>query len=358
MASKRENGAGSVYKRSDAKYRPWVAVAPAGFELGGNQKASARRVILGRYATRAEARRALEEYTRNPTEKINFTLRQLYAEWSTHAFTTISRQTVDNYKAAWDKICTGQPEIADERIRDITTGDLRAALAYWQDGQAGKALSFSYISKIKALLTQLWSYALENDIVNKNYAKLVKLKDTGPKTKKRALTDLEFATLEQHWRDVPGGDACYALCYLGFRVSEFCALTRFSYDPKAQTLTGGLKTDAGRGRIVPIHPKIQPIVAAWAARGCDTLYADDQGRPYNKDKFRRRVWRPCMEALGLPADLTPHSARHTCGTRLSAAGAATEDIKAILGHEDYSMTANTYINQDVSTLKSAVNLVD
>lgn len=30
MASKRENGAGSVYKRSDAKYRPWVAVAPAG----------------------------------------------------------------------------------------------------------------------------------------------------------------------------------------------------------------------------------------------------------------------------------------------------------------------------------------
>ena len=107
-----------------------------------------------------------------------------------------------------------------------------------------------------------------------------------------------------------------------------------------------------------LHPKIQPIVAAWAARGCDTLYADDQGRPYDKDKFRRRVWRPCMEALGLPADLTPNSARHTCGTRLSAAGAATEDIKAILGHEDYSMTANTYINQDVSALKSAVNLVD
>lgn len=41
MASKRENGAGSVYKRSDAKYRPWVAVAPAGFDFGGNQKASA-----------------------------------------------------------------------------------------------------------------------------------------------------------------------------------------------------------------------------------------------------------------------------------------------------------------------------
>lgn len=205
---------------------------------------------------------------------------------------------MDNYKVAWNKICKGQPEIADKRIRDITTGDLRTALAYWQDGKAGKVLSFSYISKIKALLTQLWSYALENDIVNKNYAKLLKLKDTGPKTKKRTFIDLEFATIEQHWRDVPGGDACYALCYPGFRVSEFCALTRFPYDPKAQTLTGGLKTDAGRSRIVPIHPKIQSIVAAGVARGCDTLYADNQGRPYDKDKFRLRVcgpaWRPSV----------------------------------------------------------------
>ena len=57
-----------------------------------------------------------------------------------------------------------------------------------------------------------------------------------------------------------------------------------------------------------------------------------------------------MQSLGLPDDLTPHSARHTCGTRLSAAGARPEDIQAILGHADYSVTANTYINQDVAAL--------
>ena len=64
-----------------------------------------------------------------------------------------------------------------------------------------------------------------------------------------------------------------------------------------------------------------------------------------------------MQALGLPDDLKPHSARHTCGTRLSAAGARPEDIQAILGHADYSVTANTYINQDVSTLRKSIELL-
>ena len=62
-----------------------------------------------------------------------------------------------------------------------------------------------------------------------------------------------------------------------------------------------------------------------------------------------------MEALGLPDDLTPHCARHTCATLLAAGGARPEDIQRILGHSDYSVTANTYINQDVSTLTAAVS---
>ena len=39
---------------------------------------------------------------------------------------------------------------------------------------------------------------------------------------------------------------------------------------------------------------------------------------------------------------------------LSAAGARPEDIQRILDHEDYSITANTYINQDISTLAAAI----
>ena len=80
---------------------------------------------------------------------------------------------------------------------------------------------------MKALLTQLYRHAVENNIVDRNYAELVKL----PKMEdgeKRAFSDTEFAVLGKGYSAVPGGDAVYALCYLGFRVSEFCELTVFS----------------------------------------------------------------------------------------------------------------------------------
>ena len=64
-----------------------------------------------------------------------------------------------------------------------------------------------------------------------------------------------------------------------------------------------------------------------------------------------------MKSLGLPDDLTPHSSRHTFGTRMSASRARPEDIQRIMGHADYSMTANVYINQDEASLKEAISMM-
>ena len=245
----------------------------------------------------------------------------------------------------------------------LTTGDIRDLLAYYayeREGtdSAGKPitippLSKSYITKIKALMTQLCAHAMENHIIDRNYASLAKI----PKMeagKRRAMTDDEFSKLENGWENAPGGDACLVLCYTGFRVSEFCLLTVSSYDPKEKTFTGGLKTDAGKDRTVPVHPKILPIVERWCKAGTGPLYPRPDGKAYNKDSFAIGVWKPCMRSLGLPEDLTPHSARHTFGTRMAAAGARPEDIQKIMGHTDYSMTANTYINQDDAALKAAI----
>ncbi|MDO4482779.1 MAG: tyrosine-type recombinase/integrase [Bacillota bacterium] len=125
-------------------------------------------------------------------------------------------------------------------------------------------------------------------------------------------------------------------------------------DPKTKMLRGGLKTDAGKDRAIPVHPKILPIIERWYNASTGPLYPRPDGKAYNKDSFSIGVWKPCMKSLGLPDDLTPHSARHTFGTRMSAAGVRPEDIQRIMGHTDYSMTANVYINQDESTLKEAI----
>lgn len=364
--SKRENGSGTIIRRKYVHSTKYIAYSPAKYELDGDDVKLVR-IQIGTFLTKKEAREALDAYNRHPTMKYNYTLSDVYEDWKKFAFDDIAKQTQTSWTTSWEKIKSCRnPALANKCTREITTGEIRQLLDYYANERAefdanGKlvtypALSKSYITKIKALLTQLFDHAMENNIVDRNYAAMVKIPkmDAG---KRRPFSDLEFAQLEKGWANAPGGDACLVLCYTGFRVSEFCQLTKFSYDPVNKTLSGGIKTEAGRDRIVPVHPKILPIVERWYRECRGPLYARPDGKAYNKDTFAKGVWGPCMRSLGLPDDLTPHSARHTFATKLAAAGARPEDIQKILGHADYSMTANTYISQDVATLKSAVDLL-
>ena len=368
--AKRENGGGTIRTVKGANGTKYYAYAPARYaEVDGVRKCI--REPLGSFRKKSDARAAIERFREAPSLKYNYTLTMVYEEWSAMAYDDISKQTVDNYKAAWKNICAAIGPMADVPVRELTSGDIRSVYDYWLQehevlrqgrGKPFKAkagpLSKSSMQKIKALLTQLYDFCMANEIVRQNLASLVKVPRDAQEGEKRAFTDLEFAKLEKLYRDIPGGEACYVLCYTGFRVSEFCQLTRFSYDPKEKTLRSGLKTEAGYDRVVPVHPKIQPIIDKWYASCNGPLYPKENGKPYDKDSFRKKVWEPCMAALGMPDDLTPHSARHTFGTKLSKAKVSTEDIQKLIGHADYSTTANVYINQDISTFRKAVNSME
>ena len=356
---KRENGTGSVYKRKDLKRRPWVAVAPAELIRDDDTgKSNAKQMIIGHYATAQEAKDALDEYRRNPTTKFNITLEQLHEEWEEIAYRSISKQTKDNYDACWIKL---KPLYGD-KFREIRTAQMQVIIDTYSRARVGadkngqqielSPMSHSTLSKIKALLTQLYDYAMQNDIVNKNYAKFIVLPKQ-EKTAKDCFTDLELEKIRNCVGTVPFADVILMMCYTGFRVSEFLELTPFSYDTTANALKGGKKTDAGRDRVVPVHSAIKPYLDAWIAKNGETIICADNGKPYTADKFRRQCYYPALEAIGVRR-LSPHATRHTFATRLSAAGARTEDIQALAGHEDYEITANTYIHQDIKTLRAAI----
>ena len=356
---KRENGTGSVYKRRDLKRRPWVAAAPA--EIIRNEdaaKVNARQMIIGHYATAQEAKDALEEYRRNPTTKYNITLEELREEWKEISYRSISKQTKDNYDACWLKL---EP-LYQCRFRDIRTAQMQAILDIYSRPRQGTnrngkpvelpAMSHSTLSKIKALLTQLYDYAMQNDIVSRNYARFLVL-PRHEKVSKDCFSDLELEKIKKAAGTVPFADVILMMCYTGFRVSEFLELTPFSYDHDLNVLKGGKKTDAGKDRVVPVHSIIKPYLDMWAGKNGKAIICTDDGNPYTPDKFRRKCYYPALEAIGVRR-LSPHATRHTFATRLSAAGARAEDIQTLAGHEDYEMTANTYIHQDVETLRTAI----
>lgn len=365
--AKRENGSGTIRTRKGANGTKYCAYSPAVYEyVDGVRKCV--RYPLGSFTRKSDAKRAIEDFRRKPTAKYNYTMAMVYEEWKAVAFPDISKQTQYNYSAAWVQVREALGNKIDVPIRELTIADIKSVMDYWMEehevlrmGYGEKPskqkvgpLSKSSMKKLKSTMKQMYDYAMAHGIVDTNLPSLTKIPKGAEEGTKRAFTDLEFSKLEKGYKNVHGGEAVYVLCYTGFRVTEFCQLTKFSYDKKNKTLTGGIKTEAGEDRVVPVHPKIQPIVEKWYADSKGVLYPRKDGKAYNKDSFRDQVWNPCIKALGLSDELTPHSARHTCGTRLSAAGVAQEDIQAIMGHADFSVTANTYINQDIAALSKSM----
>ena len=366
---KRPNGTGSIYIRKDNKSKPYAAAS----SLTGKQ------VYLGSFATRTEAVQALKDYECNPVTSYNITLEQLHEEWQNIAYKKLGKSVQQNYNSAWYKL---RP-LYKRKFRDIRTGEMQAIIDYYEaphheigvDGKPkyiddkGKGtytvtntpkmsdgLKFSALHKIKCLLTSLYTYAMKNDIVNKNYAEFIELPEKNQTSKSR-FTDIQLEILRQNIGIIPYADYIFAMCYLNFRVSEFLELTEESYHISRTGIPvfiGGKKTEAGTDRLVPIHKKIQPIVQSCIDKHAETIFCDENGKSLTPDRFRKQCFYPVIQALNFPDDLTPHSCRRTFSTRMSAAGARQEDIIALMGHTNFDVDINHYINQETETLYSAV----
>lgn len=365
---KRENGSGTVYKRSDYKNNPWIAAAP-GKPVFDEVTLSLKyqQMIIGRYATAIEAKAALEQYLIHPTDKYNLTLEDVHTEWQLMAYRKISKQTKDNYNAAWYKLRS----LYAQKFRQLRTGDMQAVIDYYdtdhqKEGKDGKLLfdhdhkpimtgplSFSSLSKVKALLTSMYDYAMQNDIVMKNYASYIILPPPGESQKDR-FNDMELQKIKLSIGKVKLADCIYMMCYTGHRVAEFLQLTpdKVLYLGDTLYLVGGNKTSAGEQKVVPICSEIQPLFESWLARKGQTIICREDGSPWTVDNFREH-FKAALKEIGVRV-LTPHATRRTFATNLSAAGVQKQDIIALMGHTNFDVDLKHYINQQAKTLKNAV----
>lgn len=339
------NGYGSVHKLPGNRRRPWRARVTVGWTEDGKQLY----YTVGYYATQREALAALAEYHEKPIgDRRDLTLGQIYEQWSEKAYETLDRSTVNGYKACWKRIA----KLADVPIRLIKTSDLQQIV----DEMVKEGLGRSSLEKAKTLCGILMDIALNDDIIDKNYAKAIKL-PPARKPEKETFTDLEVLQIEQlaESGDMWAGTVMI-LIYTGMRGSEMCGLTPFQVDIESWVITGGIKTDAGRDRIMPIHPKIRPYVAYWYnTRGPRLIHRD--GKPISLNYYRKYIYYPVLERAGVTRHLTPHATRHTFATLLARAKIQPVYAQALMGHSDYSTTANTYTHLPLEELRAAIEAI-
>lgn len=365
---KRENGSGTVYKRTDLKSRPWVAATPS--------HGSHRPEIIGHYDTAQQAKDALDEYRRNPTDRLNITVKEVYEEWQPIGYKDKSKQLCDCYNAAWAKL----KPIWTIKFRELRTAQMQHIIEYLQterpkldksgepvtkDGkpQTLKPLSWSSLSKIKILLGLLYQYAMQNDIVNKNYAEFIVLPKKENKVKD-CFNDLELKKIENAAfglngaEKIPFADCIYFMCYTGLRITEFLTLNKMSVHEKngAVALYGGIKTEAGKNKVVPVHHRIKPILAEWKSKDGETIFCRPDGKPYSSRNFREYCFLPTLEKIGV-RKLNPHATRRTFATLMSGANVREEDFIAMMGHADYSVDIENYIFQSAEKLQKSIEML-
>lgn len=355
---RRPNGQGSVYKlkryKTDAvtgkkiedksikRRKPWAAVGWVKTVDGRTVKK-----LLGTYETRTEALIALGNHVCDPLPaNFDATFKKLYDEWSAAKYPKITKSTENGYRAAWlyFKI------LEDKEYREIKTPQYQAVIDL-----NTKEKSRSTLEKIKTLAVMLGDYAMTLDIVKKNYASYIEL-PPNTRSNKKSFTEDELKLIEKAAEDgVQWVDCVLMMCYTGFRITEFLSITKQSYDATANTLTGGIKTEAGKNRIIPIHPKILPYVKLWAEKGGERLICQDNGKPWRSDTWRDNCYKPCLNKIEGVRKLDPHECRHTFATRGHAAGIDDITLMTLMGHSDPKIDAETYIHVSVDTLKGAID---
>lgn len=304
------------------------------------------------------------------SEKQNYTLKQLWEEWKeTRAYTELSHQTQGSYNAAYKYMSRSHSTKLSHstKFRDLRLPQFQNMV----DLADVMHKSRSTMSDIKTLSGILSKYAKDQDIVMKTYYDNVRI----PKVEKKKIntfSDFEIKTLFNHDSikttfkgvSLPIVDTILILIYTGMRISELLKLTKFDVDVKNMLITGGVKTDAGKDHIIPIHPKIQKYVEARynSAENYLIEYEKEMG---NEKKGTKRIvktrynyeYYSDLKMLDIRR-LTPHKARHTFATMVTSKCADRKAIALLIGHTDPNFTEKTYVQPDVERLRTAMESID
>lgn len=161
--------------------------------------------------------------------------------------------------------------------------------------------------------------------------------------------------------EIPFVDMILIEIYSGWRPQELAILKTDDVDITSGTMRGGLKTDAGKNRIVPIHPLIKPLIekrmSEAAALQSEYLFNDtngQQGTYMTYDKYRSRFDK-VMKRLNLKHH--PHETRHTFITKAKACAVDEYILKLIVGHAIADITEKVYTHRTIEQLKNEMEKI-
>jgi len=365
---KHPNGYGTVARLSGNRRRPYIVKKTGGYDTRGYPVPD----IIGYTTTKEEGLIMLAQYNNDPwdIDKSKTTFEELYALWEKKKFPKLGASNQSSLKAAYNH-CSA---LYKKKYKEIRT-------YHMQDAIDGCGKGYSTQGAIKNLFGHLDAFAFETDVINKMYSELTtsepipetekkpftdkeieriwkmynKLNKSGiiPETKAKSFTDNEIKKLWENGGD-EWIDSVLMFMYTGFRISELLDICTADVDLTQGVIKGGKKTKAGKGRIVPIHTKILPLVEKRLTEGKEYLLTYN-GKKVSLTQYYK-FWNEIMENLKI--EHKPHESRHTIRSRLDSKGGNKKCIDLIMGHKSKEVGERVYTHKTIKELKDTIELLD
>ena len=350
----RPNGAGSAYKDGNT----WTAQYTKGYKVvvkDGKPHKQPEYVRKKGFKKRADALDYLPELKKialsanEKPEKVKLTMQQIYDLWLPTHESKVGKSTMNCYKAAWKYF----GPLYGTAFGEIDVDDLQECLDDCSKGKRTK-------ENMKALAGLLMKYAIPRHQTDMNYAKFLHTGNDEKGTRPAFSRD-QIKMIDEQIGVTPHAEDVYCLIYTGMRPSELFQLKKSDF--RDGVLYGGIKTEAGKDRAVPIAPCILPIIENRFTSDSEYLFPRDDGSAMSAKYFRDNYFYPVLAAAGIqpvptpdqPPRYVPKSCRHTFANLLKDVPGSDKDKAGLLGHEDYNTTKKHYQSVELDALKAIIN---
>lgn len=379
MPKMRGNGSGSITKCKGRK-TPYKVTITVGYEIDtvtGKRKQKTK--CLGYFKTRKIAEEELAKYNISPTN-LNvkkMTFQELYMKWE--PWYIAKHVKSNNYIRGIRSSYNYCSLIHNMKIRDIEPVHLKECMenAYvisTQGVDKGKKryATANTKARMKSLFNLMFDYAVEHNYLVSNPARAFKIEESLLDTiqeNRKVKPAFTCKSIEKLWQaydlEYPFSDMVLIQIYTGYRASELVSIKLNHVYLDMDLIIGvGNKTRSGRDRIVPIHPKIKPLIEAQynkaVEEGRDYLFFDLDGErniDMTYSMYRNR-FKKVVSFIGLPVDrYTTHSCRVSFITMAKAYNMDEHLMKLIIGHADEDLAERVYTRRVTAQLIDAINMI-
>lgn len=323
----------------------------------------------------------------NQVKKENYTFKQLYEKFKEAKMLTKEEMQMEkkyhirpknkpfgrHYCHGMETSFHNSKELHDRVYKDLRASDFNKHLK--ESGRGPEAQR-----QMVNLYMNLDKFALEEDIIEKGYAQFITTISCNRKEIKKAkdkkigkdklfsyeqidyLWNFETRSqgLKEHTKKVREmfiRDFWLMLLYSGCRADELLSVYTENIFLDDNYFIGGLKTQAGINREIPIHPAVKHLWEKYYNPENEFLFMQPNGNKVDYDYYLYHFQNNFYKLHPEVNEHTAHDARHTLRTELKKLNIKDVIINSIIGHSNDDVGDDVYTHISIEEKKEALKMV-